>query len=566
MRESLANVLRLMGTGVGSVLLLAAPALAQHHGGMDPRAVANEPTTASGPIAPLLEGLGDLTHPVTTSSPRAQTFFDQGLRLAYGFNHQEALRAFKEAARLDPDCAMAYWGWALVLGPNINLAMQPDVVEQAYRAIGMAVERKGPVSERERDYIDALAQRYAKDPPADRAPLDRAYAEAMRRLHEKYPDDPDAATLFAESLMDLSPWDYWSQDGQPRPNTPEIRRVLEGVLERDPTHIGALHYYIHLIEPVDPKRAEPSADRLRGLAPGAGHLVHMPSHIYIQVGRYTDAADVNVDAAKADEGYLTQCRAQGIYPLNYYPHNIHFLFWARLMQGRSADALATARRAAARVPLDLHGDDWGVYQTILSAPLFAMVRFGRWSEILSEPEPPARIVYWHAIWRYARGMAQLRTGHPDRAKAELAALGAAASKPDAASQAVGYSNGARILDIAENALAGEIAAAARDYDAALVRLDRAVRLQDGLLYTEPPDWYYPMRHNLGAVLLAAGRPEEAEVVYWQDLRQFPGNGYSLLGLSQALEAEGRKDEAAAVKVRFTKAWADSDVALVSSRF
>lgn len=555
-----------LAAGLVLALLPAPVVRAQHHGGIDPRAVADDPAKAATPIAPLLEGLGELTHPVTTRSPRAQRFFDQGLRLAYGFNHQEALRAFKEAARLDPDCAMAYWGWALVLGPNINLPMQADVAEQAYRAIGMALERRGQASPRERDYIEALAARYAEHPPADRAPLDRAYAGAMRALHGKYPDDDDAATLYAEALMDLAPWSYWSKDGAPNPGTLEAERALEEVMARSPRHLGALHYYIHLVEAVDPKRAEPAADRLRGLAPGAGHLVHMPSHVYIQRGRYADGAAVNLDAVKADEGYVTQCRAQGIYPLNYYPHNIHFLFWARLMQGRGADALAAARKAAARVPADLHGDDWAVYQTILSTPLFAMARFGRWPEILAEPEPEARASYWHGVWLWARGLAELRTGQAELAQRRLAALEDVVASPRAAEQLVGYSNGERVLRIAANVLAGEIDAAARRYDAAIVHLDRAVRLQDGLQYSEPPDWYYPVRHNLGAVLLEAGRADEAETVYWQDLRRYPENGWSLFGLAQALAAQGRADEAAAVEARFAKAWGEADMKLTASRF
>jgi tetratricopeptide (TPR) repeat protein len=320
------------------------------------------------------------------------------------------------------------------------------------------------------------------------------------------------------------------------------------------------------VEAVDPGRAEAVADGLRGLAPGAGHLVHMPSHIYIQVGRYADAADVNVAAAKADEGYITQCRAQGIYPLNYYPHNVHFLFWATMMQGRSREALAQARKVAARVPADHHGNDWALYQTFLSTPLYAMVRFGRWQEILAEPAPAEGSSFWTGIWHYARGMAELRTGHPVRADRELEALRAIVRNPKTAELLVGFSTGARVLTIAQATLAGEIDAAAGRYDQAIAHLDRAVRLQDGLTYTEPPDWYYPVRHSLGAALLEAGRPEEAEVVFWQDLERFPDNGYALFGLRLALEAQGRSEEAAAVGKRFAKAWANADIALVSSRF
>jgi tetratricopeptide (TPR) repeat protein len=554
------------GSFAAVILLWSSPAAAQHAGAHDPRALDADPRLAAGQIAPVLEGLGEHHHAVTTKSERAQLFFDQGLRLTYGFNHQEALRAFKEAARLDPDCAMAYWGWALALGPNLNLPMRPEVVGQAYEAVELAMSRRAGVSERERDYIEALSRRYSDDPKADRAALDLAYADAMRSLHAKYPDDPDAATLYAAALMNLSPWNYWTKDGLPRERTPEILSVLEEVIATSPWPVGALHYYIHAVEAADPRRAEAEADRLRGMAPGAGHLVHMPSHIYIQVGRYADAADVNVAAARADEGYITQCRAQGIYPLNYYPHNVHFLFWATLMQGRSRDALAQARKVASRVPSDHHGDDWALYQTFSSTPLYALVRFGRWSEILGEPEPPEGSSFWTGVWRYARGMAQLRTGHPARAERELSALRAIVRDPKTAEVLVGYSTASKLLTIPEEILAGEIDAAAGRYDRAIGHLDRAVRLQDGLPYTEPPDWYYPVRHSLGAVLLEAGRPEEAEIVFWQDLERFPENGYALFGLREALAAEGRAEEAAAVHARFRKAWADADVELVSSRF
>jgi tetratricopeptide (TPR) repeat protein len=551
---------------VAGMLFCASLAAAQHDGSHDRRALREDPRLAAGQIAPVLEGLGDLHHEVTTASPRAQLFFDQGLRLTYGFNHQEALRAFKEAARLDPECAMAYWGWALVLGPNLNLPMREEVAGQAYEAAQMAMAHRAAVSEKERHYIEALATRYSKDPKADRPPLDRAYADAMRSLHARYPADPDAATLYAAALMNLSPWNYWTGDGRPRARTSELVGILEAVVSKNPRHIGALHYFIHAVEAADPERAEPAADALRGLAPGAGHLTHMPSHIYIQVGRYADAAAVNRAAARADEGYIAQCRAQGIYPLNYYPHNIHFLFWATLMEGRSGEALAQARKVAARVPADRHGNDWALYQTFLSTPLYAQVRFGKWQDILEEPAPPEESLFWTGIWHYARAMARVRTGNPALAEKERNALRTIARDPKTQKLLVGFSTGARVLTIAEETLAGEIDAAAGRYEDAIAHLDRAVRLQDGLTYSEPPDWYYPVRHSLGAALLEAGRPEEAEVVFWQDLERFPENGYSLFGLKLALEAQDRREEAVAVDARFQKAWRDADVTLVSSRF
>ena len=550
----------------GLVAWAAGPAAAQHPNRHDERALAEDPRLAPGQLAPVLEGLGDHHHPVTTRSERAQLFFDQGLKLTYGFNHQEALRAFKEAARLDPDCAMAYWGWALVLGPNLNLPMRPEVISQASEAIALAVERKDRVSEPERGYIEALAKRYAAEADADRAALDAAYAEAMGELHRRYPEDGDAATLYAAALMNLSPWDYWTKDGRPKGRTAEILATLEGVLEREPEHEGALHYYIHAVEPVDPERGVAAADRLRGLAPGAGHLVHMPSHIYMQVGRYGESFRANELAAEADEGYITQCRAQGIYPLNYYPHNVHFLAWAAIMAGRSGDALKAARKVASRVPADHHGNDWALYQTFLSLPLFTLVRFGEWEEVLAEPPTPEGLTYWTGMSHYARGLAYTHTGRLGRAKRELKALAEIVDDPETPEVLVGLANAGTLLGIARSVLAGELAAKRGRYATALGHLDRAVRLEDSLLYNEPPDWYYPTRHTLGAVLLEAGFPTEAEVVYWQDLKENPENGFALYGLWQSLQAQGRTAEAADVEERFRAAWKDADVGLSSSRF
>jgi tetratricopeptide (TPR) repeat protein len=551
---------------VGALVLVQGPALAQCHQDHDKVALQADPRTAKEPIAPVLEGLGEHHHGVTTRSDKAQKFFDQGLKLTYGFNHIEALRSFKEAARLDPDCAMAYWGWALVLGPNLNLPMKPEVAPQAWEAMQLAVARKDQASPRERDYIDALAVRYSKDPKADRAPLDRAFAEAMRALSRKYPEDLDAATLFAASLMEASPWNYWTRDGQPRQDTHDILATLESVLTRDPEHEGALHYYIHAVEPVDPERGLKAADTLIGLAPGAGHLVHMPSHIWIQLGRYRESYESNARAAQADEGYIAQCQAQGFYPLSYYPHNVHFQVWAALLQGRSAPALEMARKVRSNVPADMHGNEWGLYETFLSMPLVTLVRFGRWEQVLAEARPPEQAPYTTGIWRYARGLAYVNTRKPDEARKELQALAALADDPKMAERHVGFSMAPKLLSIARQILGAEIDAKARRWDAAIGKLDRAVRIQDSLLYTEPPDWYYPVRHTLGAVLLEAGRAEEAETVYWQDLRKNRDNGYALFGLWKSLEAQGRADEAADAEKRFRAAWTDADVTLTSSRF
>ncbi len=539
---------------------------AAQHNRHDARALRADPRLADGQLAPVLTGLGNVHFPVTTSSERAQAFFDQGLRLTYGFNHQEALRAFKEAVRLDQNFAMAYWGWALVLGPNINLPMQEDVVAQAYDAIQTAMSLRHRVTEKERDFIEALAARYTDDPTADRAAFDRAYAQAMRRVHHKYPDDPNAATLFAAALMNLSPWDYWTEDGRPGPNTEKLLAALETAMEVDPEHTGALHYYIHAVEAVKPERGEAAADALRGVAPGIGHLVHMPSHVYMQLGRYADSYEANRLAIEADEGYIAQCRAQGIYPLNYYPHNVHFLAWSAVMQGRSQEALAAARKVASGVPDDHSGDAWALYQTFLSMPLLTMVRFGLWDDVLREPAPSPEHRYASGIWHYARGLAFVHTGTLPRAKEELRALAATTEDPALPEVYVGLGHAEQLLTIAREVLAGEIDAAEGRFDTAVRHLDRAVRLEDALTYNEPPDWFYPVRHTLGAILLEAGYPVEAEQVYWDDLRRYRDNGYALFGLWKSLEAQGRDEEAAAVKQRFQTAWRDADVQLTSSRF
>ena len=544
---------------------VAGSATAQHNR-HDPRVLREDPRLAGDQIAPVLEGLGEHSRKVTTGSARAQLFFNQGLRLTYGFNHKEALRAFKEAARLDPQCAMAYWGWALVLGPNLNLPMREEVIPQAWEAIQLALENKQHVSQKERDLIDALAKRYSEDPKADRAALDTAYASAMENLYTQYPDDSDVATLYAAALMNLSPWYYWTPDGRPVGRTREFLAVLESVIKRDPKHEGALHYYIHAVEPVDPARGIAAADALRGQAPGAGHLIHMPSHIYMQVGRYAEAFEANALASAADEGYITQCQAQGIYPLNYYPHNVHFLVWAATMQGRSKEALEASVRVAKRVPEDFRGNDWALYQTFLSMPLYTMVRFGMWEEILEQPKPGDGTTYWTGVYHYARGVAHTYLGNEKKAKKEREALDEIRNSAGADELIIGFSNARTLLTIAAEVLQGESAAAAGRHDEAIAHLDRAVRLEDSLLYNEPPSWHYPIRHILGAVLLAANRPKEAEVVYWQDLARNQENGFALNGLVQAYDAQGRKAQAEATRKRFESAWEAADVKLTSSRY
>ena len=520
-----------------------------------------------GQIAPRLQNLGSHQFPVTTNSARAQLFINQGMMLVYGFNHAEADRAFREAARLDPDCAMAYWGRALVLGPNINMAMSPDAEAPAYEMVKKAIALKKNATEKEQAYIDALANRYSGEEKPDRTSLDRAYADAMRKLHARYPDDLDAATLYAEAVMDLRPWDYWTRDMQPYPETVEILSVLESVLSRNPNHPGAIHLYIHAVEYARPELAEAGAERLWTLAPGAGHLVHMPSHIFRRIGRYADASKSNLDAIAADEDYIVQCRAQGVYPLAYYPHNIHFLWDSATMEGRSRVAMSAAEKSASKIP-DGAWREVPLLHQFLVSPLQAYTRFGKWDLILAQPQPAKDSLFWTGMWHYARGLAFVAKGNLDEASQELNYLENIAREKSLSDYRVTFSrNGAKaILDIGVEVLAGELAAKRGYYDQAIARLHRGVLLEDNLIYNEPPDWHVPVRQSLGAVLLEADRAAEAEAVYWQDLNRNRANGWSLYGLMQSLQKQGKKEEALGIEQRFRKAWNRADVKLTASRF
>jgi hypothetical protein len=523
-----------------------------------------EKPAPTGELAPRLQDLGKHAFPVRTKSRQAQLFINQGVNLAYGFNHAEAGRAFREAARLDPSCAMAYWGQALVLGPNINVPMTPEDEPKAYELVQKAVALKSNASAREQAYIGALAQRYSGKAD-DRAARDRAYADAMRDLARRYANDLDAATLYAEALMDLRPWDYWRRDGQAYPGTREIVDTLERVLAANPAHPGANHYYIHAMEARTPEKAEAAADRLLTLMPGAGHMVHMPSHIYQRVGRYADAVASNEAAVKADESYIAQCRAQGLYPMVYYPHNIHFLWFAATAEGRSRESIEAARKTAQTVT-DAMVDQVPLIAAFRVVPWYALTRFGKWDEMLAEPAPADRFLFLKGTWHYARGLALLGKGRLDEAETELGAL-----RRIAADRALEYSlfspnTAAAILAVAPEVLAGELLARRKDYDRAIAHLERAVRLETGLVYTEPSETHYPPRQALAAVLLEAGRAKEAETVYWEDLSRNPDNGWSLFGLAQALRAQGRADEAGAAQARFEKAWTRADVKLSASRF
>ena len=518
-----------------SSLLAQAP----HHQHYERTDAADQQAGPGGVLAPRLQNLGAHTFKVTTRSSRAQLFINQGLNLAYGFNHAEAGRAFAEAARLDPACAMAYWGQALVLGPNINAAMAPDDEPKALAFVQKAVSLARGATPRERDYIDALAKRYTGKADARQA-ADRAFADAMRALTKKYPSDLDAATIFAEALMDLRPWNYWTRDGMPQEGTGEAIAALERVMAANPKHPGALHYWIHVWEPTKtPERAEREADRLLPLMPGAGHIVHMPAHIYLRVGRYGDVVSSNQQAVAADEDYIAQCRAQGMYPLGYYPHNIHFVWLGATMSGQSRLALEAARKAASSMA-PATPEQLPFVQGFLVVPYFAMVRFGRWDDI-----PPSRSRRTRRSSRARSGTSRAGRRLRPRARSTRPSRNASRSTAIAADPALAkmtpfsLNPPDRIVAVAVAVLNGDLAARRKQYDAAIAHFDRALRLEDGLTYTEPPDWHAPVRHWLGAALLEAGRPAEAETVYWDDLRRNRDNGWALLGLHQALLAQGK---------------------------
>lgn len=517
----------------------------------------------TGSLAPRLQNLGKHTFPVSCASEQGQHYINQGVNLAYGFNHAEAGRSFREAARLDPDCAMAYWGQALVLGPNINAPMDPEMEPQARELALKAKSLGGRVNARERALIEALNKRYTGD-PADRRRADAAYAVAMGKLAEQYPEDLDIATLYAESIMDLRPWNYWMRDGTPYQGTEKIVALLEKVMAKNPQHPGALHLYIHLIEPTDtPERAEKAADTLQNLMPGAGHIVHMPAHIYQRVGRYADAAAANERAIAADEDYISQCRAQGIYPMAYYPHNIHFLWFANTARGRSAAAIDAAQKTAAQIS-DESLAEMPMLAGFRVIPYWSLATFGKWDQVLALPKPP-QDPFLTGAWHYVRSLAFVSKGQLDRAQAELEQVKKIAGNPALDYPMFSPNSAKQILSIAPEVLTGELAAARKDYDTAINHLSRAVRLDDGLVYTEPAEWHYPPRLALGAVLLEAGRPAEAETVYWQDLQRRPDNGWALFGLAKALRAQKKTEEADLMDARFRRAWKDADVKLTESR-
>ncbi|MGJ0492487.1 hypothetical protein [Methylobacter sp.] len=518
----------------------------------------------------LFDNLGEYYYPISTSSPLAQRYFDQGLILSYGFNHAEAARSFHQAYRLDPDCAICYWGEALVLGPNINAPMDPSAALRAYKSAQKALELAPSKPDKEQSLIRALFKRYAMEVYPDRTALDRAYASAMRNVAARFPDDAVIAALCAESLMDLHPWDFWTRQGEPRPWTAEIVSILEHALEIDIYNPLANHLYIHAME-ASPyaEKAIASAERLPSLVPDSGHLAHMPSHIYIRVGRYRDAIAANRQAVGIDHDYLSDAHAESIYTFAYVPHNYHFLWAAAIKTGQKALASKAAADTASRVNRSMMREPGfsGTLQHFYTIPLYTKAMFGEWDAILSEPAPAADLIYVNGVWHYVCGLALLRQGRDDESLRELESLQALIADPAAAKLTIFDINSvAQLLQIGAAILHGELAAKNKDYAAAIAHLQKAVKLEGELNYIEPKDWYLPSRQVLGAVLLEAGKAGEAGQVYRQDLIDHPQNGWSLFGLAQSLRRQGKTKEADDVERQFKHVWADADVTLTSSRF
>lgn len=516
-------------------------------------------------ISPLFNNLGNLHFPISTKNERAQAFFNQGVKLSYAFNHAEGHRSFMEAARLDPNSAMSYWGQAFALGPNIN---DPLPTEERKNKINEAVAKAQKLAlksnAKERALIEALSVRYSEDLTSDAAELNMAYMKAMANVVKKFPEDANIQILYAASVMNTVPWNYWDKDGNPSPNIKEAKAALESAMELEPENPGGHHYYIHMVELPYPDMGVASADKLVTLMPGAGHIVHMPSHIYIRVGRYLDAVKVNQIAIQADEDYIAQCFAQGLYPLAYYPHNIHFLWSSASLLGDSEIAIDAAKKTAEKVPT---GElvTLPFLQDFSATPLLAYTRFGKWNEILTIPAPSADIKHLNLIRHYARGIAFIRKGNSKDAQEELDAIATLKKDPELETL-VATANNASIhsANIAYEIVAGELAAAKGEISTAISHLEKAVEFEDALTYTEPAAWHIPTRQNLGAVLMNVGDFEAAEKIFKEDLDILRQNGWSLMGLYNSLKAQGKLKEAQVIKAEFDKAWQHADIDIVTS--
>lgn len=538
-----------------AVLLASASGFCQQH--------EHSPAPPDKGPAPLLDGLGNLHHAITTTKPEAQRYFDQALTLVYGFNYDEAARSFRYAAKLDPKCAMAWWGIGLAVGPNYNdTDIDAARRKAAYEASQKALSLAGNAKPGEQAFIRALAKRYSADPKADLKKLAIDYSQAMREVMRQNPSDSDAAVLFADAMMNVHPWQLWSHDGQPTEGTREIVDVLEGVLKRDPNHIGANHLYIHAVEASEqPQRALASANRLTGLAPGAGHLVHMPAHIYIRTGDYHASSLANEQAVGIDQGYVNKYHVTGMYPMMYYTHNLHFLTISSCFEGRSDEA----NRIATKVVNDMtpYAKENPMAESFLPTKTLVLIRFRQWEDAATLPEPDSNLRVLHAVWHFGRGMAFTGLGRLDQASSERDAL-TAETKAIPQDARMGFNSAHQVLGIAAAMLEANIARGQRNYKRAAELLRQAAKAEDELNYNEPPDWYLPPRESLGAVLFTDGRYAEAESAFRAELKAHAKNPRALFGLSQCLQAEKKTAEASAIRKEFEQGWKSADVKLKMS--
>jgi hypothetical protein len=518
--------------------------------------------------APKFNGLDGINFNITTSNQEAQYYFNQGMMLAYGFNHAEAARSFYQAIRLDTTCAMAYWGFAYVLGPNYNGGMEADNFQRAYDAVLQAQKHAQKCTPKEKDLIHALSTRYIQQPSSDRSALDKAYALAMQQVYKQYTSDPDIGTLYAEAIMDMHPWDlYDKKTKKPKEWTYELVDILQGILKNNPTHAGAHHFYIHSLETsATPEKALESAHLLNTLVPAAGHLLHMPSHIYINTGDYHLGSIANLKAIEADSIYTTTCHAQGIYPLSYYPHNYHFLVATATLEGNTALAWRTALQLQEHTAKEImHLIEWGTLQHYYSIPYYVAVKLSMWDTILALNPPPKELTYPNAIWHFAKGMAYLGKNQVPLANSELQQLNALASDTMLTKITIWNINTTNdLVQIAQQLLAAGIAAKQSNLHQAIVLLKQAVNNEDNLNYNEPPDWFFSIRHHLGAALLKAGNHQEAELVYQKDLETWKKNGWALIGLYNALKLQGKNAAANTCQSMFNESWKYADVAIHSS--
>jgi len=509
--------------------------------------------------APLFQGLGEHHFPVTTRSSMAQEYFDQGLALVYGFNHMEALRSFKQAADFDPECAMAYWGQALTLGPNINLPMSDEYADRAFEAITKSMQLSSTCAEKEQDMIEALAARYTAELNKERAMLDQSYANKMKALADKYSADPDINTLYAAAVMNTMPWDYYITPTEPKPETVRVINTLERMMRMHPEHPGAHHYYIHIVEPSNtPERGLSSADKLGVMMPGSGHLVHMPSHIYIRTGFYKKAIEANMKAILADEDYIAHCQAAGVYPAGYYPHNIHFLYASSLFAGNSEMAISAARKAASKVPGEFI-DDSHFSQEFLTARYHAFILFEKWNEMLTEPHPGQEYLHAAVVWHYGRGMAFFARNQHSKAEGEIGKLGDLISTDLFSEKYDENAETAKVAQIALNILSAQRARELGDIEQSITYLEAAKEFEDQLVYNEPATWSLPVRWILGSAYLKKGDAKRAEQAFREDLSKNRDNGWAIYGLMKSLEAQEQQSELNELNDWFDASWQWADV-------